>query len=63
MYQQQLEYQLTEQEEAKRAAYEDFLKEKLLIDEIVRKIYDEDLRESEDRLKKQHQVNIIRYYS
>ena len=56
MYQQQLEYQLAEQEDAKRAAYEEFLKEKLLIDEIVRKIYDEDLREAEDRLKKQQQV-------
>lgn len=56
MYQQQLEYQLKEQEEAKRIAYEDFLKEKLLIDEIVRKIYDEDLRETEDRLKQQQQT-------
>lgn len=56
MYQQQLEYQLTEQEEAKRKAYEDFLREKLLIDEIVRKIFDEDLREAEDRLLKQKQT-------
>ena len=56
MYQQQLEYQLTEQEDAKRAAYEDFLREKLLIDEIVRKIFDEDLRESEERLNQQKQV-------
>lgn len=56
MYQQQLEYQLAEQEEAKCAAYEDFLKEKLLIDEIVRKIFDEDLREAEDRLKKQKET-------
>ena len=56
MYQQQLEYQLKEQEEAKRIAYEDFLREKLLIDEIVRKIYDEDLRETEDRFKQQQQV-------
>ena len=56
MYQQQLEYQLAEQEDAKRAAYEDFLKEKLLIDEIVRKIFDEDLREQEERLNKQEQV-------
>ena len=56
MYQQQLEYQLAEQEDAKRAAYEDFLREKLLIDEIVRKIFDEDLREQEERLNKQEQV-------
>lgn len=56
MYQQQLEYQLAEQEDAKRAAYEDFLREKLLIDEIVRKIFDEDLREQEERLNKQEQT-------
>ena len=56
MYQKQLEFQLSEQEEKKRAAYEDFLKEKLMIDEIVRKIYDEDLREAEDRINKQQQV-------
>jgi len=56
MYQKQLEFQLSEQEEKKRAAYEDFLKEKLMIDEIVRKIYDEDLREAEDRINKQKQT-------
>lgn len=43
-YQQQLEKQLEEQELNKQKAYEEFLKEKLMIDEIVRKIYEEDLR-------------------
>lgn len=43
-YQQQLETQLEEQEQKKQQAYEEFLKEKLMIDEIVRKIYEEDQR-------------------
>jgi hypothetical protein len=43
-HQQQLEKQLLEQEKQKQAAYEEFLKEKLMIDEIVRKIYEEDQR-------------------
>lgn len=42
MYQQELEKQLEEQERKKQDAYEEFLKEKLMIDEIVRKIYEED---------------------
>lgn len=43
-YQQELEKQLDEQEQKKQRAYEEFLKEKLMIDEIVRKIYEEDKR-------------------
>ena len=43
-YQEQLENQLTEKEQRKQGAYEEFLKEKLMIDEIVRKIYEEDQR-------------------
>ena len=43
-YHQQLEGQLEEQERRKQEAYEEFLKEKLMIDEIVRKIYEEDQR-------------------
>lgn len=43
-YQQELERQLEEREEQKQQAYEEFLKEKLMIDEIVRKIYEEDQR-------------------
>lgn len=43
-YQEQLENQLFEKERRKQEAYEEFLKEKLMIDEIVRKIYEEDQR-------------------
>ena len=43
-YQIQLQKQLEEQERIKREQYEEFLKEKLMIDEIVRKIYEEDQR-------------------
>lgn len=43
-YQQELERQLEEQETRKQQNYEEFLKEKLMIDEIVRKIYEEDQR-------------------
>ena len=59
MYKKQLQFQIAEQEEQKRLAYEDFLKEKLLIDEIVRKIYDEDQREAEERMRKRDQVYYI----
>jgi len=52
-YQQELERQLEEKELKKQSAYEEFLKEKLMIDEIVRKIYEEDQREQEMRLEKQ----------
>lgn len=52
-YQQELERQLEEQEQKKQQAYEEFLKEKLMIDEIVRKIYEEDQRERELALEKQ----------
>lgn len=44
LYQQELERQLEDRERRRQAAYEEFLREKLLIDEIVRKIYDEDER-------------------
>ena len=43
-YKQELEQQLKEQELSKQRAYEDFLRDKLMIDEIVRKIYEEDQR-------------------
>ncbi|XP_065661551.1 meiosis-specific nuclear structural protein 1 isoform X3 [Hydra vulgaris] len=52
-YQEQLESQLQEQEQTKQKQYEEFLKEKHMIDEIVRKIYEEDQREMEARLLKQ----------
>lgn len=43
-YKEDLTKQLEEKEYAKQKAYEEFLKEKLMIDEIVRKIYEEDQR-------------------
>ena len=43
-YKEELERQLGEKEHSKQKAYEEFLKEKLMIDEIVRKIYEEDQR-------------------
>ncbi|KAM6426149.1 meiosis-specific nuclear structural protein 1 isoform 2-T2 [Liasis olivaceus] len=52
LYQQELEKQLEQQERRKQAAYKEFLREKLLIDEIVRKIYEEDEKARQDRLEK-----------
>ncbi|PKU47954.1 hypothetical protein llap_1737 [Limosa lapponica baueri] len=52
MYQQELEKQLEEQERKKQDAYQEFLSEKLLIDEIVRKIYEEDQMEKQLKLDK-----------
>ncbi|XP_060767134.1 meiosis-specific nuclear structural protein 1 [Neoarius graeffei] len=49
-YQQELEKQLEEKEQKKQQAYEEFLKDKLMVDEIVRKIYEEDRMEHERRL-------------
>ncbi|KFP73003.1 PREDICTED: meiosis-specific nuclear structural protein 1, partial [Apaloderma vittatum] len=52
MYHQELEKQLEEQERKKQDAYKEFLREKLMIDEIVRKIYEEDLMEKQLKLDK-----------
>lgn len=41
-YQRELEHQLVDNERKKQEAYEEFLKEKLMVDEIIRKIYEED---------------------
>jgi hypothetical protein len=49
-YKLDLHKQLEEKELDKQARYEEFLKEKLLIDEIIRKIYEEDQREIERKL-------------
>ncbi|XP_077604493.1 meiosis-specific nuclear structural protein 1 [Crocuta crocuta] len=54
-----LEKQLEEQERKKQEAYEQLLKEKLMIDEIVRKIYEEDQLERQQRLEK---MNVTRRY-
>lgn len=42
IYHQELGKQVEEQEKKKQEAYEEFLKDKLMIDEIVKKIYEED---------------------
>ena len=52
-YQAELEQQLAEQEKKKQELYEEFLKEKLMIDEICMRIYDEDQKEIEAKLEKQ----------
>lgn len=53
IYQQELEKQLEEQEHRKQEEYEQFLKDKLLIDEAVRKIHEEDEDEQHRILEKQ----------
>ncbi|KAM9366973.1 LOW QUALITY PROTEIN: zinc finger protein 280C-like [Symphorus nematophorus] len=51
-YQRELEQQLMERERKRQEAYEEFLKEKLMVDEIVRKIYEEDQMERQLKLEK-----------
>ncbi|XP_033292864.1 meiosis-specific nuclear structural protein 1 isoform X5 [Orcinus orca] len=58
-YNRDLEKQLEEQGKKKQEAYEQLLKEKLMIDEIVRKIYEEDQLERQQKLEK---MNTIRRY-
>lgn len=43
-HQRQLEQQLVDRERRRQEAYEEFLREKLLVDEVIRKIYEEDER-------------------
>ncbi|NWV63890.1 MNS1 protein, partial [Malurus elegans] len=52
MYHQELNKQIEEQEKKKQEAYEEFLKEKHMIDEIVKKIYEEDQMEKQRKLDK-----------
>ncbi|KAM4766038.1 meiosis-specific nuclear structural protein 1 isoform 3-T4 [Cyanocitta cristata] len=52
MYHQELDKQVEEQEKKKQEAYEEFLREKLMIDEIVKKIYEEDQMEKQRKLDK-----------
>ncbi|OCT86974.1 meiosis-specific nuclear structural protein 1 isoform X2 [Xenopus laevis] len=58
-YQRELERQLEEKEKTRQGAYQEFLKEKILIDEIVRKIYEEDQMETQLKLEK---MNATRRY-
>uniref|UniRef100_A0A3Q3XF62 Meiosis-specific nuclear structural protein 1 n=1 Tax=Mola mola TaxID=94237 RepID=A0A3Q3XF62_MOLML len=55
-YQRELEQQLADKERRRQEAYEEFLKEKLMVDEIVRKIYEED----QERQLKLEQVRATR---
>ncbi|KAL8601374.1 hypothetical protein ACOMHN_042378 [Nucella lapillus] len=55
-YKQELERQLEQQEITRQEAYQLFLKDKLMIDEIVRKIYEEDQKELEREAEKQHRT-------
>lgn len=49
-FKQELHRQLEEKENAKQSKYEEFLRDKLLIDEIVRKIHEEDQKEIERKM-------------
>uniref|UniRef100_A0AAV2LP35 Meiosis-specific nuclear structural protein 1 n=1 Tax=Knipowitschia caucasica TaxID=637954 RepID=A0AAV2LP35_KNICA len=51
-YQQELDDQLMERQNKKQEAYDEFLKEKLMVDEIIRKIYEEDQMERRLKLEK-----------
>ncbi|XP_040181176.1 meiosis-specific nuclear structural protein 1-like [Rana temporaria] len=51
-YQKELETQLEEKEIKRQEAYQEFLREKILVDEIVRKIYEEDQTERQLKLEK-----------
>lgn len=55
-YQNALEAQLEELEEKKRMDYVQFLREKAMVDEIVKKIREEDEREQELRMSKQKET-------
>ena len=51
-YQRELESQLQDEEEKKKEAYDEFLREKQLVDQIVAKIYEEDRKEAEREMYK-----------
>ncbi|XP_077444676.1 meiosis-specific nuclear structural protein 1 [Stigmatopora argus] len=51
-YIRQLNQQLIEREHKRQVAYDDFLKEKLMVDDIVRKIYEEDQTERQKKLER-----------
>uniref|UniRef100_A0A3Q3GRW1 Meiosis-specific nuclear structural protein 1 n=1 Tax=Labrus bergylta TaxID=56723 RepID=A0A3Q3GRW1_9LABR len=51
-YHRELDHQLIEREHKRQEAYEQFLKEKLMVDEIFRKIYEEDQMERQLKLEK-----------
>ncbi|KAJ3329704.1 hypothetical protein HDU76_007345 [Blyttiomyces sp. JEL0837] len=55
-YKEALQTQLSEHETRKLGEYEQFLKEKAMVDEIVRKILEEDAKEQQKRLEKQRET-------
>lgn len=52
MYKQELQDQMILREKGKRYLYEEFLREKKMIDDIVQRIHEEDMREAEERMCK-----------
>ncbi|NWI54368.1 MNS1 protein, partial [Calyptomena viridis] len=58
IYHQELDKQVEEQEVKKQKAYEEFLRDKIMIDEIVRKIYEEDQMEKQRKLDKIRQTQM-----
>lgn len=62
-YQRELEAQLTAREQQIELAYQQYLKDKLIVDEVVRKIYEEDARKREQEMsKKQEQRKYIEQF-
>jgi hypothetical protein len=57
-YQAALEAQLEELEEKKRADYATFLREKAMVDEIVKGIQEEDAKEMAQRMAKQNETRV-----
>lgn len=51
-YKQELQDQIILRERSRRYAYEEFLREKKLIDDIVQRIHDEDEREIAEKMRK-----------
>eukprot|EP00061_Rhincodon_typus_P017896 g46814.t1 len=55
-YQKDLEQQLDQNEQKRQEAYDEFLKDKLRVDEIVRKIYEEDQRDRQLKMEKRRET-------
>lgn len=51
-YRQELQEQIILGEESKRYLYEEFLREKKMIDDIIQRIHDEDEREIQEKMCK-----------
>lgn len=51
-YKQELQDQIILRENSRRHAYEEFLREKKLIDDIIQRIHDEDEREHAEKMRK-----------